>query len=210
MSCCWHHTNHRLNPAGQKPAVLLLQCGQRKSSYTPNSTAARRRNWRRRPYSSCSPATHQTLRQQGGTGEDGHIRLAVQLHTKLCGSKEELEKTAIFVLQSSYTPNSAAARRMNWRRRPYSSCSPATHQTLRQQGGGTGEDGHIRLAVQLHTKLYGSKEEELEKTAIFILQSSYTPNSAAARRSNWRRRPHSSCRLDSRCNCDREDEELFQ
>ena len=39
--------------------------------------------------------------------------------------------------------------------------------------------------VQLHTKLYGSKEEELEKTAIFILQSSYTPNStAAARRRN--------------------------
>ena len=52
MSYCWHHTNHRLNPAGQK-SVLLLQCGQRQSSYTPNSTAARRRNWRRRPYSPC-------------------------------------------------------------------------------------------------------------------------------------------------------------
>ena len=76
MSYCWHHTNHRLNPAGQK-SVLLLQCGQRQSSYTPNSTAARRRNWRRRPYSSCSPASRQTLRQQGGrTGEDGHIHLA--------------------------------------------------------------------------------------------------------------------------------------
>ena len=64
--------------------------------------------------------------------------------------------------------------------------------------------------VQQRTKLYGTKEEELEKTAIFILQSSYTPDSTAPRRRNWRRRPYSSCRLDSRCNGDREDEELFQ
>ena len=37
-------------------------------------------------------------------------------------------------------------------------------------------------------------------------QSSYTPNSTAARR-NWRRRLHSSCRLDSQCSSDREEEE---
>ena len=37
-------------------------------------------------------------------------------------------------------------------------------------------------------------------------QSSYKPNSTAARR-NWRRRLHSSCRLDSECSGDREEEE---
>ena len=36
-------------------------------------------------------------------------------------------------------------------------------------------------------------------------QSSYTPNSRAARR-DWRRRPHSSCRLDSQCSGHREEE----
>ena len=36
--------------------------------------------------------------------------------------------------------------------------------------------------------------------------SSYTPNSTAARR-NWRRRLLSSCRLDSQCRSDREEEE---
>ena len=35
-------------------------------------------------------------------------------------------------------------------------------------------------------------------------QSSYTPNSMAARR-NWRRRPQSSCGLDSQCSSDREE-----
>ena len=35
-------------------------------------------------------------------------------------------------------------------------------------------------------------------------QSSYTPNSATARR-NWRRRPHSSCKLDSQCSGDPEE-----
>ena len=34
-------------------------------------------------------------------------------------------------------------------------------------------------------------------------QSSHTPNSTTARR-NWRRRLHSSCRLDSQCNSDRD------
>ena len=38
-------------------------------------------------------------------------------------------------------------------------------------------------AVQLHTKLYGSRE------------------------GNWRRRPHSSCRLNSQCSGDREEEQ---
>ena len=37
-------------------------------------------------------------------------------------------------------------------------------------------------------------------------QSSYTPNSTAARR-NWRRWPLSSCRLDSECSSDGEEEE---
>ena len=37
-------------------------------------------------------------------------------------------------------------------------------------------------------------------------QSRYTPNSTAARR-NWRRRPHSSCRLDSQSSGNREEEE---
>ena len=36
-------------------------------------------------------------------------------------------------------------------------------------------------------------------------QSSYTPNSTAARR-NWRRQPQSSCTLDSQCSGDREEE----
>ena len=36
-------------------------------------------------------------------------------------------------------------------------------------------------------------------------QFSYTPNSTAAGR-NWRRQPHSSCRLDSQCSGDREEE----
>ena len=36
-----------------------------------------------------------------------------------------------------------------------------------------------------------------------------TPNSTTARR-NWRRRPHSSCRLDSQCSGDREDEEEIE
>ena len=40
-------------------------------------------------------------------------------------------------------------------------------------------------------------------------QSSYTPNSRAARR-KWRRQPQSSCRLDSQCSGDREDEERGQ
>ena len=35
-------------------------------------------------------------------------------------------------------------------------------------------------------------------------QSSYTPNSAAARR-NWRRQLHSSCRQESQCSSDREE-----
>ena len=39
-------------------------------------------------------------------------------------------------------------------------------------------------------------------------QSSYTPNSTAARR-NWRRPPHSSCRLDSQCSGDRKEESAF-
>ena len=37
-------------------------------------------------------------------------------------------------------------------------------------------------------------------------QSSYTPNSTAARR-NWRRQAHLSCRLDSQCSDDRDEEE---
>ena len=37
-------------------------------------------------------------------------------------------------------------------------------------------------------------------------QSTYTPNSTAARR-NWRRRLHSSRRLDSQCSSDREEEQ---
>ena len=83
------------------------------------------RNWRRRPHSSCRldsrfvplqtarqnvwpTATHQTLRQQGRIGEDGHIQLAdwilsvvgtsadittklrgQQLHPRLYGNKKE-------------------------------------------------------------------------------------------------------------------------
>ena len=94
-----------------------------------------------------NPATHQILRQQGRTGEDGHIDLAdwtlslylcrqddkicgQQLHTKLYGIKEELEKTASFILQTghsmlwvplqtsrqnyvanSYTPDSSATKK---------------------------------------------------------------------------------------------------
>ena len=245
-------------------------CGQQQSSYTPNSTAARR-NWRRRPHSytaeipvsadsknkrvaNSSPATHQTLRQQGGTGEDGHIHIlqrypflqtartnvwptAVQLHTKLYGSKEELEKTATFIYcrdtrfcrqqeqtcgqqQSSYTPNSTAARR-NWRRRPHSytaeipvsadsknkrvaNSSPATHQTLRQQGG-TGEDGHIHILQRYpflqtaRTKQKQNNNNNNKQTKNCAQQqSNYTPNSVAAGR-KWRRRPHSSFTLDSQC-----------
>ena len=37
-------------------------------------------------------------------------------------------------------------------------------------------------------------------------QSSYTPNSTAVMR-NWRRRLHSSCRLDSQCHSDQDEEE---
>ena len=37
-------------------------------------------------------------------------------------------------------------------------------------------------------------------------QLSYAPNSTAAGR-NWRRQPHSSCRLESQCSGDREEEE---
>ena len=38
-------------------------------------------------------------------------------------------------------------------------------------------------------------------------QSSYTPNSATAAGRNWRRQLHSSCRLDSQCSGDRDEEE---
>ena len=40
-------------------------------------------------------------------------------------------------------------------------------------------------------------------------QSSYAPKCTAAKR-NWRRRPHSSCRLDSQCSGDREEEEVVK
>ena len=54
-----------------------------------------------------SPVTHQTLRQQGGTGEDGHIYLADQTVSVAVIEKkadeeetDRLEKTAIFILQT--------------------------------------------------------------------------------------------------------------
>ena len=70
-------------------------CGQTLSSYTPNSTAARR-NWRRRPHSACrldSQCSGYLYRQ--------HDKMCVQqLHTKLYGSKKDLEKTTTFILQA--------------------------------------------------------------------------------------------------------------
>ena len=105
---------------------------------------------------------------------------AVQLHTELYGSPA----THRTLRQSSYTPNSLYG-------------SPATHRTLRQSSYTPNS-----TAVQLHTELYCSPA-----THRTIRQSSYTPNSTAAER-NWRERTHSSCRLDSQCSGDREEEEL--
>ena len=76
--------------------------------------------------------------------------------------------------------------------------SPVTHQTLRQQGG-TGEDDHIQLA-DWTLSVVGTSADSTTK----CVANSYTPNSTAAKRT-WRRRPHSSCRLGSRCSGDREE-----
>ena len=93
-----------------------------------------------------SPATHQTPRQQGGSGGCGHIQLA-DSKTNLCG----------YHRQSSHTPNSTTARR-NWKMWPHSTC--------RQQD----KPVWLPTAVQPHTKLQGSKEE-VEDVATFNLQT---------------------------------------
>ena len=121
-------------------------CGQRQSSYTPNSTTVQLHT---KLYG--SPATHQTLRQSSYTPNSTAVQLhtktlrqssytpnsmTVELHTKLYDSRA----THQTLRQSSYTPNSTAVRLHT---KLYD--SRATHQTLQQQGG-TGEDGYIHLA----------------------------------------------------------------
>ena len=129
-------------------------CAQQQSSYTPNSTAAERR----RPHSYTA-----------------EMPVSADIKNK------QKQKTMCGQQQSSYTPNSTAAGR-KWRRRPHSytaeisvsadsknkkqktkqkcvhNSSPATHQTLWQQGG-TGEDGHIYLS-RWTVRVSGNREEE--------------------------------------------------
>ena len=61
-----------------------------------------------------SPATHQTLRQQGGTGEGSDLHLADWTLSVVGTSADSTTKC----VANSYTPNSTAARR-NWKRRPH-------------------------------------------------------------------------------------------
>ena len=112
---------------------------------------------------------------------------AVQLHTTLYGSPD----THHTIWLSSYTPHSMAVQLHT----KLYGC-PVTHHTLWQSSYTPNS-----MAVQLHTILYGSPA-----THQTLWQSSYTPNSTAARRKS-RRRPQSSCRLDSLCSSDQEEEE---
>ena len=146
---------------------------------------AARRHWRRWPHYGSKEQLGKmaTSQQQRGTGEDGHI---MQPHYS---SKEALEKTATATLCDPIT----AARR-NWRRLPhYGSRGELEKMAALWQQRGTGEDGHI---MQPH---YGSKKA-LGKMATLRKQGGTRKDGhiMTARR-NWKRRPHSPCRLNFVC-----------
>ena len=73
---------------------------------------------------------------------------AVQLHTKLYGSKGELEKTATFIY-----------------------CRDTRFCRQQEQNKNKPKNKNVcTTAVQLHTRFYGSREE-VEKTATFIFHA---------------------------------------